>query len=195
MRAARFLLVWLLRAPLLLAASGPHTWGVRPNGSPITELAPPGSRALLLFFVASDCPVSNRTFPEMRRVREEFAGHGVQVWFVYPNQGEEAAGVREHQRQFDPGGEALLDQKGVLVRLAGAVATPEAVVLTPDSATGWRPLYAGRVDDRYVRLGLERPAATQHFAEQATQAVLDGRTPKPAIGQPVGCAIVNPEIR
>src|SRR5579875_2022305 len=103
--------------------------GRLPDGRAVTSLADANARAVVLFFVASDCPISNRTFPEMKRVRAEFESRQVRFWFVYPNLGESANAVKEHQASFDPGGEALLDTDGTLVRLTGARATPEAVIL------------------------------------------------------------------
>ena len=180
-----------------LRASGAGAGGERaelgrcgPVGARLNELAPEGTRAVVLFFVATDCPVSNRLFPEMRRLRESFAGRGVRTWFVYPNVDETPAEVLAHQRAFDAGGEALQDPSGALVRLSSAVATPEMTVLVPD-ALGWHAVYSGRIDNQFVRLGLERPAATEHDGEEALSAVLDGKTPKAATGQPVGCAIMS----
>ena len=175
------------------AAAG-QSWGVRVGGEVLPELAPAGVKAVVLFFVASDCPVSNREFPEMRRLREEFAGRGVRTWFVYPNTYEKAAEIAAHQRAFDAGGEALQDPAGALVRLTHAVATPEMAVLVP-AENGWRVVYAGKINNRYVRLGLERPAATEFYGEEALTAVVAGKAPKAAVGAPVGCAIVNPGVR
>jgi len=47
------------------------------NGHPVTELAPPGTRAVVLFFAASDCPVSNRYIPEIQRLTKQFEPPGV----------------------------------------------------------------------------------------------------------------------
>ena len=157
----------------------------------VASLGDFGAKAVVLYFVGSDCPVSNRTFPEMKRVREEFADRGVRFWFVYPNEGEQAAMVREHQRSYDDGGEAILDSQGALVRLTGAKVTPEAAVLVRGASGSWTPVFVGRVDDKYVRLGLERPAATVHFAERAVQDVLDGKPVEQADGKLVGCGIVS----
>lgn len=179
LRRALWIVAMVLMSPVAMLAQS------RP-------LAAAGTKAVVLFFVATDCPVSNRTFPEMRRLREEFAGQGVRFWFVYPNEGETAAAIAEHQRAFDAGGEARLDAKGELVALTHARVTPEVAVLLPAGA-GWKSVYVGRVDDRYVRLGLERPQATEHFAEQAIGAVLRGQPVPAATGTPVGCAIMNPQ--
>jgi hypothetical protein len=169
-----------------------------PNGQPVDSLAPPGTRAVVLYFVASDCPISNRTFPEMQRVREEFASQPVRFWFVYPNTGETASIVQQHQAAFDSAGQVLLDTTGRLTRLTGVRATPEVAILEPrpaaDGETAWTTVYAGRVDNRYVRLGLERPHATEHFAERVVREVLDGRPVEKPTGALVGCAIMRPGI-
>ena len=161
------------------------------DGRPLTKLASERTSAVALFFVASDCPISDRTFPEMKRLRETFSARGVKLYFVYPNTTERRADITAHQHNFDPGGEILLDPNGDLVRLTHANVTPEASVLIPDK-TGWHPVYTGRIDDRYIHLGLERPRPTHIFAEEALDAVLSGQpVPKPT-GIPVGCGIVNP---
>ena len=164
------------------------------DGRPVRSLAGAGVSTVVLFFVASDCPVSNRTFPEMKRVREEFSGRGARFWFVYPNVGETAEIVRAHQSGYDDGGEVLLDPEGRLTRLAGAKVTPEVAVLARGPGQGgWSPVYIGRVDDRYVRIGLERPQATEHFAERVVREVLEHRPVERSTGAPVGCGIIRPK--
>ena len=70
--------VWLLALTTLAVDLG---------GRPITQLAPPGTRAVVLFFAASDCPISNRYVPEIQRLTKQFEPLGVRVWFVYPKIG------------------------------------------------------------------------------------------------------------
>jgi hypothetical protein len=157
--------------------------------APLSKI-PSTTKAVVLYFVATDCPISNRTFPEMRRLREQFASQAVTFLYVYPNQGETVATVRKHQAVFDPTGQPLLDD-GTLTSLAHAVATPEAAVLTR-SGSSWQPIYAGRIDDRYLRLGLERPTIQNHFVERVLNELLSGQPIEPAVGNPVGCAIMRP---
>jgi len=175
-----------------MAVSAPaQGYGSRPDGTRVAALAAPSAQAVVLYFVATDCPVSNRTFPEMKRVRQAFAARGIAFWYVYPNTTETPAAVRRHQAAFDPAAQVLLDDHGVLTRLAHAVATPEAVVLTR-SGSAWQPVYAGRVDDRYLRLGVERPAVQNHFVERVLNELLSGQPVEAAVGNPVGCAIYRP---
>ncbi|RXH54311.1 redoxin family protein [Granulicella sibirica] len=186
----RLTLVLLVVAATVSYAQHPAAYGRALDGNAVTDLARPSTKAVVLFFVASECPISNRTFPEMKRVREAFVTADVRFWFVYPNADETPEAVRAHQASFDPGGEVLLDPDGRLTHLTGATTTPEVAVLLPNGSS-WKPVYVGRIDDRYVRLGIERPQATEHFAERILREVLDGKPVERATGSPVGCSIMS----
>jgi hypothetical protein len=160
------------------------------NGRPVTELAPPGARAVVLFFAASDCPISNRYIPEVERLTKQFEPLGVKVWFVYPNPGDNANVVRAHDREYSITASTALDNTQSLTRMAQVTTTPEAAVFVPRNGA-LREVYRGRIDDRYLSLGTERPQATHHDLEEAIRAVLAGKlVPQPG-GPPVGCSIVT----
>jgi len=162
------------------------------DGAPASPFHIGDARAVVLYFIASDCPVSNRTLPEMLRVEREFAGRGVRFFFVYPNSTETPASIRAHRAAYGlgPGDRSLTDPGETLARLTGANVTPEAAVLVPEGKS-LKPVYAGRIDDRYVSLGTERPAATRHDLEEAVAAVLAKRPVPPPGGPPVGCAFMT----
>lgn len=165
-------------------------YGSNLNGAPVTELAAAGTRVLVLFFAASDCPISNRYLPEMARLEREFQSRGAQFREVYPNPGDTAEVVRKQRAQSADKDEILLDPEQSLVRMAHVTVTPEAAVFIRDGS-GLREVYHGRVDDRYLDLGSERPRAFHHDLENAIAAALDNK-PVPQPGGPaVGCAIVN----
>jgi hypothetical protein len=169
-----------------------------PDGRPITTLADPSTRAVVLFFVASDCPISNRTFPEMQRLRLQFSGENIRFWYVYANATDPPPAILVHQRAFDPGGTPIRDTAGTLARMTGAKVTPEVAILIPSPTSThapahWTPIYTGRIDDRFLRLGLERPRATQHFAERVLTEILTHRPTDKPTGTPIGCAIVGPD--
>jgi hypothetical protein len=82
--------------------------------------------------------------------------------------------------------EALRDPAHALVKFTKATVTPEAVVVA-----GGRVVYRGRIDDRYVELGLERPAPTQHDLADALAAVVTGKRVPRATTQAVGCFIAD----
>ena len=169
------------------------TYGYSLNGEPVRSLVPSGASAVVLFFAASDCPISNRYVPEMRRIEEEFAAGGVVLWFVYPNFGTTADAVKQHEAAYGSENHVLLDPDHQLVTLARAKVTPESAVLVPEPRGGdiFRVVYHGRIDDRYLHLGQERPKATQHDLERAILDVLEGRVVEQPNGPAVGCGIIG----
>jgi hypothetical protein len=178
----------------LLCCASATAWAAQPfgvdlDGRSVDQLAPPGSRAVVLFFAASDCPISNRYIPEIERLDREFAPDGVRFWWVYPNPGDTSGVVRRHDQQFDIHGEAVLDTEQHLTAMAHATITPEVAVFVPAGA-GLREVYRGRIDDRYVSLGQERPSARKHDLEDALRAITSNRPVAPPGGPPVGCSIV-----
>jgi len=67
--------------------------------------------------------------------------------------------------------------------------TPEAAVFIPNGDQ-WRELYRGRIDDRYIDLGDERPAAMHRDLEEAIRAVLKNQPVLQPGGPAVGCSII-----
>jgi hypothetical protein len=149
--------------------------------------APAGTKAMAFLFVSVECPISNRYAPEVRRLHDKFAAQGITFSLVYPNPIEPVAAIRRHLKDYGYPMRALRDPRHELVKVAGATITPEAVVVDPQG----RVLYRGRIDDRYVSLGLERPVATRHDLDEALTDVIAGKAPRQATTQAVGCFIAD----
>ena len=157
------------------------------SGAPVDALqAPAGTKAIVFIFTSTDCPISNRYAPEVRRIAEAFGSKGVVFRLVYPSASESAPAIREHLAAYSLAGigEAVRDPKLALVRFAGVDVTPEVAVVV-----GGRVVYRGRIDDRYVDLGRERPAATQRDLFDALSAILAGKPVAHATTKAVGCFI------
>ena len=149
------------------------------------------SRAVVLFFTTIDCPLSNSYVPEMNRIRTDYANRGVAFYAVQADTTVPDAEVRKHASEFGFTFPVLLDPKQLLVRLAGATATPEAAVLSSDGQI----LYLGRIDNRVVDFDKRRPAATEPDLRNAIDAVLAGKPVARPRTDVVGCGInlVDPE--
>jgi len=161
-------------------------YGIDLSGRPIGELGGPGIRFIVLVFAATDCPISNRYVPEIARLNKEFSSQGVRFWWVFPNPSDNAHLVSQHNKDFAIHEKSLLDVSQATTQRAHATITPEAAVFTADM----REVYRGRIDDRYLDIGRERPQAGHHDLEVAISAALAGKpVPQPG-GPPVGCSIV-----
>jgi hypothetical protein len=148
------------------------------------------TRAVVYYFIASDCPLSNRLLPEMLRIEREFAAQRVRFWFVYPNTSETPKTIAAHRAAYGIQPHTVTDPRRQLAKLTGANVTPEAAVLVPDGKS-MKPVYTGRIDDRFLSLGTERPAAARHDLEDAIAAVLADRPVPAPGGPPVGCAFMT----
>ena len=157
-------------------------------GAIVNPLEPQlSTKAVVLVFISIDCPVSNRYAPDIKRLVQEFASRGVRVWLVYPNPGESVAAIRAHLHAFGYPDIALRDPDHQLVARAGISVTPEAAVFTSTGELAYR----GRIDDRYVELGRERPVPTRHDLTDALAATLAGRPVRPATTQAFGCFVAD----
>jgi len=158
-------------------------------GAAVDPLAAPrGVKAIVFLFTSTDCPISNRYAPELRRLAGLFGPKGVMFRLVYPNPAEGAAAIRAHIVDFAYAGasEALRDPKHALVTFTGATITPEAAVYA-----GGRVQYRGRIDNRFVDFGVDRPAATEHDLHDAIAAILAGTPVAHPETQAVGCYIAD----
>jgi len=157
------------------------------SGAPVDAMqAPPGTTAIVFVFTSTDCPVSNRYAPELRRIADAFAPKGVVFRLVYPSPADDAKAIREHMAAYSYSGafDAVRDPKQALAKFTGATITPEAAVVV-----GGRVAYRGRIDDRFVDLGRERPAPTTRDLFDALTAIAGGKPAPHATTQAVGCFI------
>jgi hypothetical protein len=150
---------------------------------PHRPLDPAGKAASVLVFYGQDCPVSNGYAPELNRIaasRTNFAFYVVQV-----DPELTASAAREHAKQYGLSMPVLLDPAHRLVKLAGAVVTPEAVVFGRDG----RILYRGRIDDNYAAFGKKRAVASKHDLCDALDAIAAGEPVKQKETKAFGCVI------
>jgi hypothetical protein len=173
----------------------PFVYGTGIDGHEVTSLAgpdagPKGTRYIAAIFVATDCPISNRYLPLLARMSEQFAPRGVRLWLVYPNARDTLAAVRAHQLKYPAASvPPLIAPDSRFLAHAHVHVTPEAAIFERD-AMHQAVLWHGRIDDRYLSFGTQRPAATRHDLADALHALLDGRQPAPPAAPPIGCAIL-----
>ena len=159
------------------------------DGHAVDPFAAAEAKAIVFVFLSTDCPISNRYAPEIRRVEENATRSGIKFWLVYADADATPESIRKHISDYRLPQHALRDPRHALVRLAQARVTPEAAVFLP----GAKLVYHGRIDNRYADLGKERPEATQHDLEEVLTAILQGRPVPYSAAKAVGCYISDPK--
>ncbi|MBI1321162.1 MAG: redoxin domain-containing protein [Candidatus Hydrogenedens sp.] len=134
-------------------------------------------------FVDTDCPIANAMAPEIERIFCDTKARGVRLYRVYAGPFYDNNAVIQHAADYEYTAPAILDPEMQLVRLTGALITPEAVVY---DAEGNRR-YRGRISDLYADLGVKRQAASRHDLREAIEALLNNREVPRAETKAVGC--------
>jgi thiol-disulfide isomerase/thioredoxin len=157
-------------------------------GNPVDPLKTAAGKAVVMVFVRTDCPVSNRYAPEIQRLSAAHAGKVV-FWLVYPSKSESAETIRRHEREYGYKLPALRDPQHVLVKEGQVQITPEVAVFD----AGQHLIYHGRIDNLYEDIGRARSAATTHELEEAIAAALGGKSLAADATHGVGCYISDLE--
>ena len=166
------------------------------NGGALTPFDPAG-KASVVFFVATDCPVSNLYAPVIQRVCRDYGPRGVGCSLIYEDVDTHASTdyldqqVRQHLDEYRYEGiPAAIDRERTAARFAKATITPQAVVI--DRAGAIR--YRGRIDNLYAALGKTRQQVTSHDLRDGLDAVLSGRRVRNPETDAVGCYITDPAL-
>jgi peroxiredoxin len=158
------------------------------EGKSVNPFADSGAKAVVFIFTRSDCPISNRYAPELRRLSALFAPKKVKFWMVYPDADAQPGSIRRHIKEYDYNCEALRDPEHELVKATGVSVTPEAAVFAINRS-GARMIYRGRIDDRYAAFGKYRPAPATRDLEDVLAAVVKGEPVELKTTPAVGCYI------
>ncbi len=163
-----------------------------PDGGLVCPLANPNTKATVFVFVRTDCPISNRYAPELKRLDEKYRKQGVSFWLVYPGRKVSPASIKTHLREYAYSMPALRDPEQTLVKLTGVHVTPEAAVFA-GAGDQARLVYHGRIDDRVEDFGKTRPSASRHELEDTLDSILNRRPVKISATKAIGCFIADLE--
>ncbi len=183
--AAIVMVTWIGATP---AGASQAPAGVDLAGKPVDPLRADPGKPVVMIFIRTDCPISNRYAPTIQRVSWQYAGKAA-FWLVYPDKSESDTAIRQHLHDYGYKLPALHDPQHSLVKLGQAQVTPEVAVFD----TGGQLVYHGRIDNWYQSFGHARSAPTTHELDDAIQAVLSGKKPEVAATSAVGCYISDLE--
>jgi hypothetical protein len=155
------------------------------QGASHTPLAAKDAKAIVLLFIAPDCPISNAYVPEIKRITADYAKKPIPFYLVYVDPDLTAADIKKHVEAYGLKTTALLDSKHALARKVEAKVTPQAVVLAPDG----KALYRGRIDDLYLDFGKRQDHPQQRDLRNALEAILAGKPVAVKDTPAIGCFI------
>jgi thiol-disulfide isomerase/thioredoxin len=148
------------------------------------------SQAITLFFVATECPISNRYAPEINRIASEYSTRNVLFYAVHSDPDLKAEAAQLHALDFGYKFTVLLDPEQMMASRMGVTLTPTAVILSPQG----KVLYRGRIDNRYLDFGKYRDTGIKPDLRLALDAILAGKAVAEPVTKSIGCGLPPPAV-
>jgi peroxiredoxin len=151
------------------------------NGTSVSLSDYKNSKAIVLMFVATECPVSNAYNERYAKLYDDYKGKNVAVIGINSNKEEPANDVKEHAKENNLSFPILKDINNVIADKFDAQRTPEVYVLHP---TTLEVLYHGRIDDSQRIANI-----TSHDLRAALDEILAGKAVSTKETKAFGCSI------
>jgi thiol-disulfide isomerase/thioredoxin len=161
------------------------------DGNVLTPFQETGTKAIVLVFTATDCPVANTYQPTLASLQQQYASQGVQFIQVHPDREANDSKVVRHAREFQVKAPIVLDRELWLARRVNAEVTPEVFLIERGNLT---PAYRGAIDNLYAGFGKKRPSADNHFLADAIESLLSNQPISVSRTKPIGCFISFDEL-
>lgn len=146
------------------------------------------TKAVAIAFLSTQCPISNSYLPALNDLSSTYRRRGVEFYGVISDPSVTRADAVQHSKTFRVRFPVLFDGSGELRLALLPTHTPQAFVLNKVGKT----LYSGAIDDRHVKLGQKKEAASKPFLEDAIKAAILGRPIVIPKTTPVGCLLEDP---
>ena len=145
------------------------------------------SGPLVVAFLGTECPISNKYLPTLNDLRDRYQS-SVRFLGIYASVGETAEGVRRHATEYGITFPVLLDPRQTTVDLFGATRLAESFILDYRGTVR----YHGRIDDR-IDYDVSKPKAEREDLREAIDEMLAGKPVSVASTTTLGCRITMRE--
>ncbi len=174
--------VLILLVSILPIAAGQQALDL--GGSLKDPLKGASGKVVVLIFVRTDCPISNRYAPLIQEMSLKYEREAT-FWLVFPDKNESAEQIRNYEQEYGYKLPAFRDLDHALVKKSQVKVTPEVGVFDAKREL----VYHGRIDNLYRDFGKARRTATTHELTDAIEAASKGVAPPKAAVDGVGCFI------
>lgn len=138
------------------------------------------SKAIVIMFIATQCPVSNAYNQRMATLNKDYAGKATSFIGINSNKQEDAAEVKEHAEENGLDFIILKDPNNLIADIFEAKYTPEIFVLNSDLNIQ----YHGRIDDSRKESEVE-----SKDLRVALDEILEGKEVSKSETKAFGCTI------
>ena len=138
------------------------------------------SKAIVIIFVATECPVSNAYNSRMESIYNDYKNKNVTLVGINSNKAEDIGRIKEHAKSKGLTFPILKDEKNIIADKFRASVTPEVFVLN----NNFEVLYHGRIDDSRDESDVEKKDL-----RNALDEILSGKQVSNPVTKAFGCTI------
>ena len=138
------------------------------------------SKAIVVIFVATECPVSNAYNSRMESIYNDYKNKNVVLIGINSNKAEDIGRIKEHAKSKGLTFPILKDEKNIIADKFRASVTPEVFVLN----NNFEVLYHGRIDDSRDESDVEKKDL-----RNALDEILSGKQVSDPVTKAFGCTI------
>jgi peroxiredoxin len=143
-----------------------------------------GSKATVIIWVSTECPVSNAYNGRMASLAKEYEAKGFAFLGINSNKAETPQAIAAHAKEHDFTFPILKDADNVVADKYGASVTPEVYIVDSKGVL----LYHGRIDD-----SMKEEGVTTRDLKTALDALLAGQSIAKGESKAFGCSIKRVE--
>ena len=138
------------------------------------------SKAIVVIFVATECPVSNAYNSRMEALYNDYKGKGITYLGINSNKAENVMDMKEHAKENGLTFPILKDEKNIIADQFKASVTPEVYILNSD----FKVIYQGRIDNSRDEEDVE-----SKDLRNALDEILSGKQVSKSTSKAFGCTI------
>ncbi|NJL77456.1 MAG: redoxin domain-containing protein [Saprospiraceae bacterium] len=138
-------------------------------------------------FLLEDCVISQNYTLTLKKLHEQYAPKGIEFLGVFPNRISKESTIEAFKQTYNLPFNMKYDYFQTLARRMNATVTPEVVVFNHTNQT---PLYQGRIDNTYFRVGKRRQLTTTSELADALEEIIHQQPIAVKETPPIGCYIL-----
>lgn len=143
------------------------------------------NKASVFIFLSPDCPMCQNYSLTLNQLFDKYKTDGVKFYGVFPGKNFDQSEIETYIKTYDLKPDLLMDEDKHLSTFLGAKVTPEAFVIDRMGNI----LYKGSIDNWMYEPGQKRTLITEHYLEDALQAIASNTTIKTISTEAKGCLI------
>ncbi|MBI2269645.1 MAG: redoxin domain-containing protein [Bacteroidetes bacterium] len=143
------------------------------------------NKASVFIFLSPDCPVCQSYSLTLNQLFDKYKTDGVKFYGVFPGSNFDRSEIETYIKTYNLKPDLLMDEEKHLSTLLGAKVTPEVFVIDRMGNI----LYKGSIDNWMYEPGQKRTLITEHYLDDALNALISNTAIKTISTEAKGCLI------